>query len=110
MLLTNLARELHALGRTREAIDLADRAAAEAARLGDAVVLQQGLLFGSGRIATPATSTAWRRCWRSSSARSAAASLLATSPLRPTGSERALLAQARGDLTGGGRGPSRSDC
>ncbi|MEP7116523.1 MAG: serine/threonine-protein kinase, partial [Acidobacteriota bacterium] len=44
MLLTNLARELHELGRLPEAIALADRAAAEAARLGDAVVLQQGLL------------------------------------------------------------------
>ena len=44
MLLTNLAREVHELGRVDEAIELADRAAAEAARLGDAVVLQQGLL------------------------------------------------------------------
>jgi tetratricopeptide (TPR) repeat protein len=44
MLLTNLARELYELGRLPEAIELADRAAAEAARLGDEVVVQQGLL------------------------------------------------------------------
>ncbi len=44
MLLTNLAREVLELGRVDEALDLANRAAAEARRLGDEVVLQQNLL------------------------------------------------------------------
>ncbi|MFN7978356.1 MAG: serine/threonine-protein kinase [Vicinamibacterales bacterium] len=43
MLLTNLAREVLELGRVDEALDLANRAAAEARRLDDQVVMQQNL-------------------------------------------------------------------
>ena len=45
MLLNNLARPVLELGRAAEALALADRAAAEAARLGNNVVVVQSMLF-----------------------------------------------------------------
>ena len=98
MLLNNLARPVLELGRADEALTLADRAAAEAARLGNNVVVVQSMLFRA---------TAYRESGDLARAGALLADFQRLQEERlPPGhiafaalaSEQALLAEARGDL------------
>jgi len=99
MLLTNLARPVLELGRVEEAIQVAERADAEASRVGDNVVHVQSMLLLAtayrehGNLARAAALLAeFERVQRE---RGVPAGHVAYAALS---SEQALLAQARGDL------------
>ena len=98
MLLNNLARPVLEQGRAAEALAIADRAAAEATRLGNNVVLVQAMLFRA---------TAYREIGDLTRAGELLAAFERVQQERlPPGhvafaalaSEQALLAEARGDL------------